>query len=165
MQQILKYVNEGFARDQNVNKEWLSLMENPKVQVGLLLNERIINVPVLLAPHLHSIFFEEVADVAQSIPNASPYLCDYFLLLSKSYNNLPKNNNKKNKSVEGEQFFREEERIYRKYAEFQVSFPIEQHDLSSRWTFQSDITLTKLFIVVKAENIPKIIEEIKNYIK
>ena len=84
--------------------------------------------------------------------------------MTKTFNNLSKKNSKKNKSFEGEQYYKEEERIYQKYSEFHVSFHIDHLDLPSKWTFQSDIAQTKLLMVVKGENIPKIIKEIEIYI-
>ena len=96
----------------------------------------------------------------------NPYLCDYFLLVTKTFNSLGAKKEKKTKTKEGEEeFYKEEERIYKKHSEFHVSFPVDFLDQASRWTFQSDIVQHKLILIFKAEKIPLILKEIEEYIK
>ncbi|KAE9985811.1 hypothetical protein EG327_004568 [Venturia inaequalis] len=85
---------------------------NTDTQVGLILTERIINVPSEISPPMYSMLLEEIAWAVQE---KEPYAFTHYLILSKTYKEItslltepgsrPSKKSKKDNSAEGETFF------------------------------------------------------------
>ncbi|XP_002734004.1 protein BCCIP homolog [Saccoglossus kowalevskii] len=125
--------------------------------VGLLLNERFINVPAQIALPQHQSLQKDLKD---AIRKGMKYSFEYFVMICKSYKELPpdergggeggdrkgkkKGKKKKNKKVEqnksGElQFSNPEDEFFLKEAALSFSYPISQGDsdslLAGSWSF------------------------------
>lgn len=75
IKQIKRFVI-GSCPDSKKNK-FRELLENPKL--GLLLNERLINIPNTLAPELHETIYEEVEWMKE---DKQPFNFDTYLYLT-----------------------------------------------------------------------------------
>jgi protein BCP1 len=99
-----------------------SLLLDSNANVGLILTERLINMPPKVIPPLFSMLLEEVAQVAQSNP---AYNFSHYLVISKSYKEVEsqldqqdrKSSKKAKKSPSNDTFyFHPEDEIFQRYA-------------------------------------------------
>lgn len=105
---------------------WATLGELiEKHQVGLVLGERLINVPSEISPPMYTMLIEEVAD---AVEDKEPYEFTHYLILSKTYNEIAsaldaeeKPRSKKNKAGKGGAsketfYFHPEDEVLQKHA-------------------------------------------------
>jgi hypothetical protein len=118
--------------------------------VGLLVNERILNLPPLVALQLHLSLFEEMSENQRSNGNQSEYRLDYFLLVTLAYRESggdssgPQGSGKKVRETETQlEWFRPEEEVYMQHAVCSTVWPIAVQDQASRWTFDGRIAQFK----------------------
>lgn len=128
--------------------------------VALFVNERILNLPPLVALHLHLSIFEEVEEQHKLGP--SEYDFDYLLFVTNAYresegDKSAQGNLKKVREKEVQlEWFRPEEEVYAKYAACSCMWPVSVQDQASRWTFDGRIAQFKVLMLVPTSAIPKI---------
>ena len=76
-----------YLRDQATKTPALSLISEilqptSKAEVGLILTERLINIPPQLAPPMYKMLLEEIS---WAVEEKEPYTFSHFLVLSKTY--------------------------------------------------------------------------------
>ncbi|QDS73201.1 hypothetical protein FKW77_002928 [Venturia effusa] len=97
---------------------------NTDAQVGLILTERIINMPSEISPPMYSMLLEEIAWAVQE---NEPYQFTHYLILSKTYQEItsllaepdsrPSKKSRKDKSTGGEIFYSHpEDEVLQKHA-------------------------------------------------
>ena len=79
VQQIWKYLMNKIP-NATLQEQFRSLMEDSTHPLGLILNERMVNVPYELAPHLHHTLFDEIAMAHQEEVRAS-FVSSFFLFI------------------------------------------------------------------------------------
>ena len=62
-----------------------NLLSSPSSQVGLVLAERMINVPSEIAPPMYSMLIDEIE---AAVEDKEPYEFTHYLILSKTYNEI-----------------------------------------------------------------------------
>lgn len=131
--------------------------------VGLLVNERILNLPPLVALQLHLSMFEEMEAHQKQIGPASEYRLDYFLIVTVAYRESagdssgPQGAGKKLRDTQTQlEWFRPEEEIYMQHAFCSTVWPIAVQDQASRWTFDGRISQFKVVMLVPTSSIPAI---------
>jgi hypothetical protein len=62
--------------------KWHDIFDDPKVQIGLVVNERFLNVPDALVPHLHLYLYDEIQKASTENPS---FRFNYYLLLTSCY--------------------------------------------------------------------------------
>lgn len=118
--------------------------------VGLLINERILNLPPLVSLQLHLSLFEEMEAHQRKNGPGSEYRLDFLLLVTLAYRESsgdssgPQATGKKQRETETQlEWFRPEEEIYMQHAVCSTIWPIYVQDQASRWTFDGRISQFK----------------------
>lgn len=123
-QKVIKDLTQYIVSKTAKSEGWTNLRELiEQKQVGLVLGERLINVPSEVAPPMYTMLIEEIAD---AVEDEEPYNFTHYLILSKTYNEIAstldeedKPRSKKNKKggVSKEDFFfHPEDEVLRKHA-------------------------------------------------
>jgi len=156
IQQIKQYIlskKDTFA--EILNDETQSL--------GLIISERMINVPPQLAPHLYRTLFEEI----QKQPLFS---FQNYLLLTSYYQEVIDTTSEKSKkkqkgNVSNEHlYFKPEDEILAKHASFSVEYPIIKFNGTTRWTFAKTVMETGHIMYLHNPNVTQIVQEMEAFI-
>ncbi|KAI1420934.1 putative actin cytoskeleton organization and vesicular protein [Xylaria sp. FL1777] len=98
--------------------------------VGLVLSERLINMPSDIAPPLYSMLVEEIQD---AVDDKEPYEFTHYLIVSKTYHEIESTLAEERKKKKGRQdatlyYFHPEDEILQKYATAYGSYPFTKVD-------------------------------------
>jgi len=112
--------------------------------VGLLLNERLINVPSALAPSLHETIYEEIQ---WALEDGHPFNFDTFVYVT-SYSHPDHQQRKKKKVKTEKQWFKPEDAVYLKHSTLSFEASVNHSE-------------TKVFMVFPAKTVPALLNDIK----
>ena len=150
------------------------LLANPSNQVGLILTERLINVPSEIAPPMYSMMIDEVE---AAVEDKEPYEFTHYLIVSKTYKEVesaldqedaPKQ--KKKKSTEAETFyFHPEDEVLHKhalaYGGWDYTHDGGKEAADSKRAFQElGIIPQGHAILIEANNLPAAVKAVGDYI-
>jgi len=159
---IVKFVLSKFASTPAVAQIFTANQQ----RVGLMINERIINVPAALALPLHESLFEEVeeANRLQLTNNGTvrPYYdVDFLLFITLGFRETKATSEKKKRREKQSQleWFHPEEELYCKYAAFFKEYPISAGDKASSWTFDDSIQQFKVIMLVPMKAVKSVLQE------
>ncbi len=130
--------------------------------VGLLINERLLNLPPLVALQLHLSLFEEMAEQRRRAGGGGEYALDYLLLVTVAFResagdkSAPGAAKKARERAEQLEWFRPEEEVYMQHAAASAVWPVTVQDQASRWTFDGRIAQFKVVMLVPTAAIPAI---------
>ncbi|KAI0520824.1 putative actin cytoskeleton organization and vesicular protein [Xylaria bambusicola] len=98
--------------------------------VGLVLSERVINMPSDVAPPLYSMLMEEIQD---AVDDKEPYEFTHYLIVSKTYHEIESTLAEERKKKKGRQdatlfYFHEEDEVLQKHAIAYGSYPFTKMD-------------------------------------
>jgi len=145
--ELSSYVLQKGKSDAAFHEKLRDLLGNEaKTQTGLILSERLINMPTEVTPPMYKMLLEEIE---LAIEDREPYEFDYFLVFSKTYTeskskldeeeDRPKKKGKKAKAASKDVFyFHPEDEVFTRKASHQLSFPYSNvaQEADSRRTFQ-----------------------------
>lgn len=157
MQQLLALLDEMCKKHAKkpVQDEIFKLLNKSKV--GLLINERIVNIPAKISDPLLTSLNDEITRMAKKNPS---YDFDYYIMICKLH---------KPKGTEGELIFANgEEEIFDKEAIYSFEFDVhEESDTSvlGKWG-EDDVEMIpyRRVVFINAKNLPKIISTVKTYV-
>ncbi|TID25938.1 Protein bcp1 [Venturia nashicola] len=151
---------------------------NTAAQVGLILTERIINLPSEISPPMYSMLLEEIAWAVQE---KEPYAFTHYLILSKTYKEItsllaepdsrPSKKSKKDNSGDGEMFFfHPEDEVLQKhslgYGSFDYSKLSDAGASDAKRAFQeAGIKPQGYLMLIEAAKIEGAVEAITEYLK
>ncbi|CAK7233027.1 Mss4p nuclear export [Sporothrix curviconia] len=165
--------------------------EAGKPHIGLILSERLINMPAEIAPPLYTMLIDEVE---AAVEDGEPYQFTHYLILSKSYQevqsdiamvvdddddddegNSGKGKRKKAKTSGGGAstdtffYFHPEDEVFRKHAVTSGTFPYTKIDESvadSKRAFQDlGVKSQGLLILIEADKLPAAVEAVTKYVQ
>ncbi|XP_071793824.1 BRCA2 and CDKN1A-interacting protein-like [Asterias amurensis] len=150
-------------------EELLRIIDDPKHSVGLLLNERFINIPPQLAPPLHKSLQKDLELASRKNPK---FKLDYFLLICKSYreNSLPTKSKKKKKGAQQQMqselmFTNAEDEYFLKAAVLSFNYPVSEESdtaLAGTWSFDdTELKTYRTVMVVPASHISDVLSQIE----
>ncbi|KAI1291493.1 putative actin cytoskeleton organization and vesicular protein [Xylaria venustula] len=98
--------------------------------VGLVLSERLINMPSEVAPPLYSMLVEEIQD---AVDDKEPYEFTHYLIISKTYHEIESTLAEERKKKKGRQdaalyYFHPEDEVLQKHAVAHGSYPFTKID-------------------------------------
>lgn len=109
---VIKALNEYLVKKAQTNPaltELAQVLSSPSNQVGLILTERLINVPSEIAPPMYTMIVDEIE---AAVEDKEPYEFTHYLILSKTYKEVQSAldqedapRQKKKKQVESETFY------------------------------------------------------------
>lgn len=145
--------------DDQTNSKIKSVLENEAVQVGLIINERFINIPSQISvPLMENL----VNEVQRAVNKKLPFDFQYLILICKLY----KKNKEKNSSGQEEMTFNNpEEEIFSEEADCSFEFSVEKDSdlgLSGKWEEDSDTMIPyRRVLLFEASKLTQIIDKIK----
>lgn len=128
--QIIKYVLDKANKYQNERQreQWQTILKEGKggSNVGLLLNERFVNLPYILVPQLHESLPEDLKFTKKQDDIEDPREFDYqYLLVISKYtveNKKKGATENKQQKIEEKLYYRAEDELFLRSAEMQFSF-------------------------------------------
>lgn len=141
----------GRARSSVRSSELVTILESASNTVGVILTERLINVPSEVAPPMYKMLLEEVA---WALEDKEPYQFSHYLILSKSYQEVEspldneddatrkaKKQKKSSARSHGETYYlHPEDEIFHRHAlaftDFEYSQTVDEGRSDSKRTFQ-----------------------------
>ncbi|KAF8839918.1 hypothetical protein BDN67DRAFT_1003345 [Paxillus ammoniavirescens] len=116
---LIDYVLSKTKADQGFHSTLQSLLQDhPKYHVGLILGERLINMPVQVIPPMYKMLLEEIDEATE---DGEPYKFTHYLFISRVYRLTPaeeeafaiaQRNSKRYKSAGNSQMGRSKDGVY-----------------------------------------------------
>lgn len=166
MRTLLKDLATEFA-DDKTNGTIKNILENDAAALGLIINERFVNIPADISiPLLENL----IADMQRATKKKMPYEFKYYVLISKLYKLKATTGKKKSKKTTAEEepeiiWSNQEEEIFADDAMCSFEFSVDKDTdsgLSGAWTEDdSEMTPFRRVMLFEAEKLPKIIEKVK----
>lgn len=153
-----------------VNTMIKSVLENDAAQLGLLINERFINIPAKISvPLLENL----ISEVKRANNRKMPFNFSYYILICKLYKSegkkIGKKPESKNKNASGEPsvlWSNPEEEIFAEEATVSFEFSVEEEadsGLSGTWTETDDEMVPyRRVLLFEASKLQSIFEKIQN---
>lgn len=154
------------------------LAQSPLASIGLILTERLINVPSEVVPPMYSMLLEEIE---WAIAEAEPYAFTHYVILSKTYSEVaskldaeddrPKKKSKAAKSGKDNLFyFHPEDEVFERSAlcagSFTYSTKVDDGRSDSKRAFQEmGIKPQGHIVLVEAGKFRGAVEEVQAYLK
>lgn len=170
MKDILKYLTEKAKTNESLTL--VSDVLNSEKHVGLLLSERLINIPPQIVPPLYSMLIDEI-DAA--LEDKEPYEFSHYLILSKTYEetesslDVEKRKKKKAKEEPTTFYFHPEDEVFQRHALAHGSFFYTKEDdtaADSKRAFQeAGIRPTGHMILIEAGKFGDAVKAITEYLR
>lgn len=163
---LLKDMAIDHASDET-NRMIDHILENNDVTLGLIINQRFVNIPaqisVPLLEHLSS-------EIKRANDKGKPFAFTHYILICKFYktNEIFGKRNKNHNETDEIIWSNPEEEIFAEEAEWSFEFSVEKDSdnaLGGSWT-ETDCEMTpyKRVLIFKADKLSPIINKIKNHV-
>ncbi|GLV44470.1 uncharacterized protein CBL_10274 [Carabus blaptoides fortunei] len=143
-----------------IEEQLNSILTNDNKKLGLLLNERFINIPAKIADPLMDSLQNEIERIAKKNPS---YNFDYFLMICKTYKQL-----NKEKKDEGILFINAEEEIFAKASDVSFEFSVANETdtgVGGLWTEDDKQMIPqRRVLVINAQKLPNIVQNVKTFV-
>lgn len=123
IQDLIKYLKSKAASNPSLAALQELLSQNPIAPVGLILTERLINMPSEVIPPMYNMLLEEIA---WAIQDKEPYNFSHYLIVSKNYEEIeskldleesrPQKKKKKGAETAQRFFFHPEDEVLERHA-------------------------------------------------
>lgn len=183
VQSVLKYVL-GRVNSSSQFEEWKKILSKKESRIGLILSERIANLPDHLAPHLNLLTLHEL----QHLQPSPQY--QYFLIVTTTYKQgvedageegatlvdmdgdgeETKHSKRNKRSSSASQhtsldptvhYYKIEDEVYKECALLTHSTRVIKYNQQNRWTLRMYTQPSKLFLLISADQIPRIMARLK----
>lgn len=184
IKQIKKYLNDRLTKKPVSLKKLNAFLNDESKPVGILLNERLINMPPQVVPPMFRMLLEEIQ---WAIEDKEPYEFAYYMIISKLYKmveskvdkdeNAPQTSVKKSKKAKIEKinpedlnkvfYFQPEDEIIEKYSVLKVDFRMAKatNTDSKRTFYDYGIDPFRRVLVFPADKLQTITDEISELLK
>ncbi|XP_012229468.1 protein BCCIP homolog [Linepithema humile] len=169
LRDLLKQLADEHATDA-VNTMIKSVLENDASQLGLLINERFVNIPAKISvPLLENL----ISEVKRANNRKMPFNFSYYILICKLYKSedkkvgkKPKNKNKNPSGESSVLWSNPEEEIFAEEATVSFEFSVEEEadsGLSGTWTEKDDEMVPyRRVLLFEASKLQSIFGKIQN---
>jgi BCCIP len=179
VRELVKFVLEKLTdREQNATLRSLLADNKEKGSLGLLLNERVVNVPPpIAAPLLSSLVeeIEEAAEIEQSegVGEAQRYFdMTHYLMMTTVYEASRADDgqggadqSKRRRPVNALGYFKPEDEIFIDNALFAFSYPLRRNKhQADRWTLGGSVNERRVIALLSADALPKCVAAIANLV-
>ena len=163
--QIVRFMLDKIT-NKSQNQQLRHILES-KNALGLVLNERVVNVPGQIAPPLHLGFWEEVEEAAELEQNngEAPYFdFEYYIMITtvaesiSDDSELPRGKKIRDASKQID-FLKPEDEVYTKNSTFAFSYPVT-NTKHGKWTMGGTIKSRKVIILWHKSALPNIISQL-----
>jgi protein BCP1 len=174
---IIEYLRQKSASNSSHSTitQLLSLPEVPRI--GLILTERLINVPSEVTPPMYSMLLEEIQ---WALEEKEPYNFSHYLIISKTYTEIlskldeeddrPKKKKKGGESAPIVLYFHPEDEVFERYAicygPYDYSTKQDEGHSDSKRAFQEmGIKPLGHMMLIKAEKFDQAVKDVAEYLK
>lgn len=149
-------------------------MEDDEQRIGLILSERVINIPNQLAPHLALMTFEEAnkqvlrytyIKITSNLLTQTKF--SHYLVITDSYkevnpDDLPSNKKSKT-SVENvaPHFPKTEDEIFKEAASLFHSVRVMRNNEPNRWTLRMISQQSRVLMMISGDQLPNVLSKLK----
>ncbi|XWS09263.1 hypothetical protein CRYUN_Cryun40dG0070800 [Craigia yunnanensis] len=133
-----------------------SLLVEKAQNVGLLVSQRVVNLPPELLPHLYDALFDEVSWATEDEPTEelrNSFHFKFYIVVSKIYKHK-KANQKRSSSTDKDEalvYIKPEDEIFHKLSMWSFLFPLQTQQVATHEL--KNYQLTGIVMAVEAENI------------
>jgi protein BCP1 len=175
---IVDYLKRKAASNLSLSTLSELLSQSALLPIGLILTERLINVPAEVTPPMYTMLLEEIQ---WALEEKEPYTFSHYLILSKTYTEIaskldveddrPKKKKKKKATACSETFyFHPEDEIFHKHAICQGGYGYttrqdEGHSDSKRAFQEMGIKPQGHMILIEAPKFAAAVQEVAGYFK
>lgn len=157
------------CQEKNIRDDLKSLLGEEARNVGLLVSQRVSNLPPQLLPPLYDALFDEVSWATEDEPTEElrkSFCFKFYLVITKFYElkstSQKRRQNSKTSGDEGTIYVKPEDEIFHKLSLWSVSFPLQTQPVPPHEL--RNYRLMGLVMVVEAEKIPTFRQELKSLI-
>lgn len=176
IQDLIKYLKTKTAANPSLSAANELLSQNPIPPIGLILTERLINMPSETVPPMYNMLQEEIA---WAIEDKEPYSFSHYLIISKNYEEIEskldqeESRPQKKKKKDGEKserfFFHPEDEILERHAlcsgsiEYTHKFD-EGHSDSKRAFQELGIRTNGSLMLIEAAKFEPMVKAVTEYL-
>lgn len=169
LRDLLKQLADEHATD-TANAMIKNVLENDAAQLGLLINERFVNIPAKISVPL---FENLISEVKRANSRNMPFNFSYYILICKLYKSedkkIGKKSKNKSKNTNNEPLIlwsNPEEEIFAEKSTVSFEFSVEEEadsGLSGKWTETDDEMIPyRRVLLFEASKLQSIFEKIQN---
>ncbi|GMI71840.1 hypothetical protein like AT2G44510 [Hibiscus trionum] len=143
-----------------------SLLGDKAQDVGLLVSQRVVNLPPQLLPHLYDALFDEISWATEDEPTEelrNSFRFKFYIVVSKIYK--LKNANPRSSNTDKDETFiyvKPEEEILHKLSTWSFLFPLQTQQVATHEL--KNYQLTGIVMAVKAEDISSFRQQLRTLI-
>jgi hypothetical protein len=161
------------------------LSDDSKQSVALILNERMLNIPPHLAPHMFQLLLREIKNVSLedvrivwsftdlslslshslslslSLTTQKSYHFDHYLMFIDTYEMASK---KQGKQARTRMFFKPEEEMFLSAASATQHHPWQMNAQNKRWTLQGSVKQFRNIALIEASKMGGVLRAIESHI-
>ncbi|KAI0466830.1 putative actin cytoskeleton organization and vesicular protein [Xylaria cf. heliscus] len=170
MAQLISYLSEKAKGVESLASVVPSLLASGQ-HVGLVLSERLINMPSEIAPPLYTMLIEEIQD---AVDDKEPYEFTHYLIVSKTYHEIESTLVEERRKKKGKQdgstlyYFHPEDEVLQKHAVAHGSYPFTKIDdavADSKRAFQEmGVMPMGSMILIEASKFPDAVKGVGEYL-
>lgn len=155
------------CQEKGVSDKLRLLLGEQARNVGLLVSQRVVNLPPQLLPHLYNALFDEVSWATEDEPTEdlrNSFKFNHYLILSKIYKNknIEKKRKLSNDSDEPIIYVKPEDEIFHKLSSWSFCFPLQNQQVDSHEL--RNYRSMGLVMAVEADKIPTFRQELSSLI-
>lgn len=177
IQQLTSYLQRKASSNSSLASLATLLSRTPTPPVGLILTERLINMPSEVIPPMYTMLLEEIA---WAIEDKEPYNFSHYLIVSKNYEEVESKldleeerpqKKKKRSGIKAEQFyFHPEDEVLERHAQCSGSFEYthqydERHSDSKRAFQELGIKSGGSLMLIEASKFEAAVKDVTDYLK
>jgi protein BCP1 len=167
---LRKYITEKAQSNDALSP--ISSVINSEAHVGLILSERLINMPAEIVPPMYTMLMDEIE---AAVEDKEPYEFTHYLIISKTYHEVESNleieSERKRKKAKEEAplfYFHPEDEVLQKHAVAYGSYPYTKDDApaaDSKRAFQElGIKSQGYMILIEASKFEAAVKAVGDYI-
>ncbi|KAK8051562.1 protein BCP1 [Apiospora rasikravindrae] len=171
MADLIKYLSDKAKATSSLSSVVPDLLASPDKHVGLVLSERLINMPSEIAPPMYSMLVDEIE---AAVEDKEPYEFSHYLVLSKTYQevestlDVEERKKKKGKQEPATFYFHPEDEVLHKYAAAHGTYAFSNTDNSaadSKRAFQEmGVAPSGHLILIEASKFADAVKAVGDYI-
>lgn len=152
IQSVAKYVLSKVSASPQFD-DWKKII-NQNQSLGLIVSERVSNLPDHIAPHLNLITFEELAKITS-------LKFQYFLIITTTYRESLDENNPSSKIDPNIYYYKIEDEIFKECSLLTHSTLVIKNNQKTRWTLNNFTQQSQLFMIISSDQIPRVLKQLK----
>jgi len=180
VKQIKKYILSNVGSNQSGQLK--QILDDKNSGLGLIINERLLNLPPQLSPRLHQTLFDEITEEIEEDQKeqdtststrrndgGGDFKFENYMIVTrvgiptKKKEKKRKKQKKSKHQVEGNDlvYFYPEDEFYHKEATFSFLFPANKGDdanLLANWTLSGKMTQMRLVLIIHKSKIPNVLQ-------